>query len=218
VAGQFPGAARWVPAGAGIDELAHAAADCRGCDLWKDATQAVFSSGGPDAQVVLVGEQPGDQEDRVGKPFVGPAGQLLDRALIDAGIDRGRAYVTNAVKHFRFSRTSASGRRIHQTPDLAHMEACRPWLEAELAVVDPQVVVCLGATAAKALISPTFRVTRQRGTLIPREGLGEDAGVHSGWWLATIHPSAVLRADDRDGAYRGLVADLRVVADVLQAD
>jgi DNA polymerase len=218
VAEQFPGAARWVPSGAGIDDLARAVAGCRGCDLWEHATQAVFSSGGPDAQVVLVGEQPGDQEDRVGKPFVGPAGQLLDRALAEAGIDRAAAYVTNAVKHFRFSHTSASGRRIHQTPDLTHMEACRPWLEAELAIVDPQVVVCLGATAAKALISPTFRVTRQRGALIPREGLGEATGVHSGWWLATIHPSAVLRADDRDAAYRGLVADLRVVAEVLNGD
>jgi DNA polymerase len=205
-----------VPAGAGLDELVRAVQDCRGCDLWEHATQAVFSSGDPQARVVLVGEQPGDQEDRAGRPFVGPAGQLLDRALVEAGIDRASAYVTNAVKHFRFSRTTPSGRRLHQTPDLAHMVACRPWLAAELAIVDPEVVVCLGATAAKALISPSFRVTRDRGTLIPRAGLEEDTGVHASWWLATIHPSAVLRADDRDGAFQGLVMDLRVVAEVLQ--
>lgn len=204
-----------MPAGAGIDGLIRAVRECRGCDLWEHATQAVFSSGGPGARVVLVGEQPGDQEDRAGRPFVGPAGQVLDRALFEAGIDRDEAYVTNAVKHFRFSQTGPRGRRIHQTPELVHMVACRPWLEAELAVVDPEIVVCLGATAAKALISPSFRVTRERGTLIPRSGLDEATAVHGGWWLATIHPSAVLRAQDRDAAYQGLVADLRVVADVL---
>jgi DNA polymerase len=213
---QFEGAQAWVPPGAGVRALREAARGCRGCDLWQGATQTVFSTGWSTARVALVGEQPGDQEDRQGKPFVGPAGRLLDEALEAAGIDRRETYVTNVVKHFRFSQQTPNGRRIHQTPDLAHMTACRPWLAAELSVVDPEVVVCLGATAAKALISPSFRVTRDRGTLVPRQPLpGEDSAVQSGWLLATVHPSAVLRADDRAAALQGLVADLRVVAGVL---
>nr|CAA9321164.1 MAG: Uracil-DNA glycosylase, putative family 6 [uncultured Nocardioidaceae bacterium] len=196
-------AAPWVPPGAGLDALRAAAADCQGCELHGPATRTVFSAGSALARVVLVGEQPGDMEDRQGVPFVGPAGQLLDRALADAGIDRAQAYVTNAVKHFRFRETGR--RRLHQTPDLSHMTACRPWLDAELALVEPDVLVCLGATAAKALFGPGFRVTRQRGQLFPRPG-------STGWMMATNHPSAVLRADDRAAAFAALVADLRVAA------
>ena len=199
-------AAAWVPAGAGVEGLRVAAAGCQGCELHGPATQTVFSAGSALARVVLVGEQPGDVEDRQGEPFVGPAGQLLDRALDEAGIDRSQAYVTNAVKHFRFRETGR--RRLHQTPELSHLTACRPWLDAELALLDPDVLVCLGATAAKVLLGATFRVTRQRGLLFPRAG-------GSGWMLATYHPSAVLRADDRDSAYAALVADLQVAAAAL---
>ena len=215
-----PGAQRWVPPGAGIDALREAARSCQGCELYRDATQTVFSAGSPTARVALVGEQPGDQEDRRGEPFVGPAGRLLDKALVEAGIARADAYITNAVKHFRFSSAGPGKRRIHATPDRVHIEACRPWLNAELAVVDPEVVVCLGATAAKALLGPSFRVTKSRGQLFPRlvPDEGETAAVQNGWLLATIHPSAVLRADEaqRDAAYAGLVADLGVVAAALQ--
>ena len=215
-----PGAQEWVPAGAGIEQLRAAAHDCHGCELFRDATQVVFSAGSPTARVAFVGEQPGDQEDRRGEPFVGPAGRLLDKALVEAGISREDAYVTNAVKHFRFTQAGPGKRRIHQTPDRVHIEACRPWLNAELAIVDPEVVVCLGATAAKALLGPAFRVTKSRGQLFPRlvPDEGESAAVQNGWLLATIHPSAVLRADEaqRDAAYAGLVADLRIVATVLQ--
>ena len=169
--------------------------------------------------MVLVGEQPGDQEDRRGQPFVGPAGRLLDTALAEAGIDRADAYVTNVVKHFRFSQQTPKGRRIHQTPDLAHISACRPWLDAELALVDPEVIVCLGAVAAKALIGPSVRVTRDRGTLIRRTAHADQPDSEAnGFFVATVHPSSVLRSDDREGAYAGLVADLRVVAAVLHGD
>ncbi len=209
-----PGARARVPAGAGVDELRAAAASCAGCELHRAATQTVFSGGSATARLALVGEQPGDAEDRAGAPFVGPAGQLLDRALTEAGIDRADTYVTNAVKHFRFTVTPQ--RRLHQTPDLAHLTACRPWLTAELAVVDPEVVVCLGATAARALLGASFRVTRQRGMLFARTARSDDPGlVRAGWLLATVHPSAVLRADDRDAAYAGLVADLRTAGGAL---
>jgi DNA polymerase len=211
-----PGAQGFVPAGAGLDGLRRAAAGCRGCELYRDATQTVFSKGAATARVVLVGEQPGDVEDRRGAPFVGPAGQLLDRALDDAGIDRGQTYVTNAVKHFRFRTEGPRNRRIHQTPDAVHVDACKPWLLAELAIVDPEVVVLLGATAGRAMLGPSFRVTRERGRLIPRAGRADEpAAVQNGWFLATLHPSAILRADDREVAYAGLVADLRVVAGAL---
>jgi DNA polymerase len=211
-------AAPWVPAGAGLEGLRAAARECRGCELYENATQTVFSAGSAAARVAFVGEQPGDQEDRTGEPFVGPAGRLLDKALLDAGIDRSDAYVTNAVKHFRFTQEGPGKRRIHATPGANHIDACKPWLVAELAVVDPEVVVCLGATAARALLGPTFRVSKQRGTLVPRlvRDPGESAAVQNGWLTATVHPSAVLRASDRDSAYAGFVADLRVVADVLQ--
>jgi uracil-DNA glycosylase len=201
----WPTAARYVPQTADLDALRSAADGCRGCPLYENATQAVFGEGPADARVVLVGEQPGDQEDRQGAPFVGPAGRLLDGALEEAGIDRASAYVTNAVKHFKFTPTAK--RRIHATPDTWEVAACKPWLEAELAVLHPEVVVILGATAGKALLGPSFRVTKSRGVLLP---FGETQA------LATLHPSAVLRSDDREAARAGLVADLRVAAQALR--
>ena len=212
------------PSGVGLTGLREAAAGCRACELWEPATQTVFGEGPETARIVFVGEQPGDQEDRKGEPFVGPAGRLLDRALDDAGIDRRDAYITNAVKHFRF--TQKGKRRIHQTPGPEHLRACRPWLEAEFAVLQPEVVVCLGATAAKALISPSFRITKERGQLIPWTPPGADTlfaaaddedAPHQTWMLATTHPSAILRTPDeaREAAYEALVADLRVVAHAL---
>ena len=213
------------PAGVGLEGLRAAAAGCRACELWEPATQTVFGEGPETARVVFVGEQPGDQEDRKGEPFVGPAGRLLDRALGDAGIERRDAYITNAVKHFRFTPTPK--RRIHQTPGPEHLRACRPWLEAEFAVLQPEVVVCLGATAAKALISPSFRITKERGQLIPWTPPGADTlfaatdddedAPHQTWMLATTHPSAILRTPDeaRAAAYDALVADLKVVANAL---
>lgn len=211
------------PTGVGLDGLRDAARGCRACPLWEPATQTVFGLGPADARVVFVGEQPGDVEDRKGEPFVGPAGRLLDRALVDAGIDRTQTYVTNAVKHFRFTQTGK--RRLHQTPGPEHVAACRPWLDAELALVDPELVVCLGATAAKAMLGNAFRITKQRGQLMPLEHGGgdtlfdeaEDAAVHSAWIMATTHPSAVLRTqgDQRDAAYAALVADLKVGAGAL---
>jgi uracil-DNA glycosylase family protein len=209
------------PSGVGLEGLRRAAAGCRACELWEPATQTVFGEGPETARVVFVGEQPGDQEDRKGEPFVGPAGRLLDKALADAGIERRDVYITNAVKHFRFTPTPK--RRIHQTPGPEHLRACRPWLEAEFAVLTPEVVVCLGATAAKALISPSFRITKERGQLLPwtppgtaTEDDDEDAP-HQAWMLATTHPSAVLRTPDgsRAAAYDALVADLKVVAGAL---
>ncbi len=205
-----PGAQHWVPAGAAIEELRLAARECRGCELWQDATQVVFSAGASDARVALVVEQPGDQEDRAVVPFVGPAGKLLQRALDEAGIPRSDVYVTNAVKHFRFSSSGPGKRRIHQTPDRVHVEACRPWLSAELVRVDPELVVCLGATAAKALLGPTFRVTKQRGEVVERE-----TSLGTRRFLATVHPSSVLRADDREAAYAAFAADLAAVAEAL---
>jgi DNA polymerase len=206
-----------VPDTADLDGLRAAAARCRACELWEPATQTVFGEGPVDARIVFVGEQPGDVEDRRGEPFVGPAGRLLDRALGDAGIDRTISYVTNAVKHFRFSQNGK--RRIHQTPGAEHMAACRPWLNAELALINPEVIVCLGATAAKSMLGSTFRITRQRGQLMPYDQptLDEDASVKSGWIMATTHPSAVLRTPDeaRDAAYAALVADLTVAARAL---
>jgi uracil-DNA glycosylase len=205
------------PTGVDLAGLRAAADTCQACELWEPATQTVFGAGPADARVVLVGEQPGDVEDRKGEPFVGPAGRLLDRALDDAGIDRSRAYVTNAVKHFRFTPTPK--RRLHQTPGPEHVAACRPWLAAELTLVAPELVVVLGATAAKALFGPSFRITKQRGQLMPFESslLDEDAAVKATWIIATTHPSAVLRVPgaDRSAAYDALVADLKVAAKVL---
>ena len=207
------GAAGFAPAGVGLAGLRVAAAACTGCELAGPATATVFSAGSAKARIAFVGEQPGDVEDRRGQPFVGPAGQLLDRALAEAGIDRFEVYVTNAVKHFRFTGGQGGTRRIHHTPDMWHIDACKPWLLAELAIVDPQVVVLLGASAGKALLGPTFRVGRNRGRLIPRAGrIEEPAAVQGGWLLATLHPSAILRADDRQGSYDRFVADLRLAA------
>jgi uracil-DNA glycosylase family protein len=195
------GAARFLPDQLDLAALRRAAAGCEGCDLYRNATQTVFGEGPPEARFMLVGEQPGDQEDRKGAPFVGPAGRILDQGLEEAGIEREDVYVTNAVKHFSF--TLRGKRRIHQKPTAAEIDACHPWLDAELAAVHPKVVVVLGATAARALLGREFRVSRQRGEAVP---LGEALAV------ATIHPSAVLRAPDRDEAYAGFLADLKVAA------
>jgi uracil-DNA glycosylase len=197
-------AAEWVPPNADVDELREAAKSCRGCELWEPATQVVFSAGNARAKMILVGEQPGDVEDREGIPFVGPAGRLLQRALDDAGAARTDLYVTNAVKHFRF--TLRGKRRIHQTPEVTHIVACRPWLEAEIEQVRPQLIVCLGATAAKSLLGNQFRVTKQRGQLIDDPAYGEIR------LLATVHPSAILRTrgEEHDAAYAAFVEDLKV--------
>jgi DNA polymerase len=220
-------AAAFVPNGASIQGLRAAAAACQGCELWRPGpfggpTGTVFSKGTPLARVVFVGEQPGDQEDRQGVPFVGPAGRLLDRALADAGIDPRQSYVTNAVKHFRFTQDGPGRRRVHQTPEPAHIAACRPWLRAELTVLDPELIVVLGATAGRALLGPSFRVTAQRGRLQPWNG-GEQAARpeparrHDTYLLATVHPSAVLRAPDSAAAYNDFVADLRIGATALNS-
>ncbi|HSE93951.1 MAG TPA: UdgX family uracil-DNA binding protein [Methylomirabilota bacterium] len=199
------GAARFVPAGAGLDALREAAARCTGCDLYRHATQMVFGRGPAGARIVLVGEQPGDQEDVKGAPFVGPAGDVLDRALAEVGLDRERVYVTNAVKHFKF--VPRGKRRIHQTPRLGEIAACRPWLEAELDAVKPRVLTCLGATAARAIMGPDFRLMQQRGRFFSTRWAPKT--------IATLHPSAVLRGQD-DAAQARLYAmlrdDLRLVA------
>ncbi|MGH3715521.1 MAG: UdgX family uracil-DNA binding protein [Micromonosporaceae bacterium] len=210
-------AREYVPEGADLDTLAKAATACQGCELYADATQTVFGAGPRDARVVLVGEQPGDAEDRQGAPFVGPAGRLLDKALEESGIARQGAYVTNAVKHFRFTRRGK--RRLHQTPDRVHIEACQPWLTAEFAVLDPEIVVVLGATAVKALLGTKYKVTKDRGTLLPFDVPTNVAGTitRPAQALITTHPSAVLRAPDdkRADAYARLVADLEVAARAL---
>jgi DNA polymerase len=198
-------ASGYLPETLSLPNLRDAVSRCHGCDLYKNATQAVFGAGPPDAEVVFVGEQPGDQEDRTGEPFVGPAGRLLDRALEEAGIDRSLAYLTNVVKHFKWQ--ARGKRRIHQKPSWAEMTACKPWLEAELAAVQPRVLVCLGATAAQALLGRQFRVTQHRGELVdsplaPRV-------------VATIHPSAILRSENRDTELAAFVDDLRVVKRLL---
>jgi uracil-DNA glycosylase family protein len=201
-------AASLVPDRPSVTKLREAAADCRACPLWKDATQTVFGEGPAKAVVVLVGEQPGDREDREGRPFVGPAGRVLDDALADAGIDRKQVYLTNAVKHFKW--TPRGKRRIHQKPNADETAACRPWLDAELAVVKPDVLVALGATAAQTLLGRGFRVTRDRGAPVDSD-LAPNV-------LATVHPSSILRARDeaeRREAYDAFVADLKVVAGLL---
>ncbi|MFI0417583.1 UdgX family uracil-DNA binding protein [Spongiactinospora sp. 9N601] len=198
------GAEHFLPDRSGMSDIAAlraAAAHCQGCDLYRDATQTVFGEGGADARYVFVGEQPGDQEDRQGHPFVGPAGRVLDRAIAEAGIERDAVYLTNAVKHFKF--TYKGKRRIHQKPSAAEVSACAPWLDAELRLLHPEVTVILGATAARALLGPSFRLTRHRGEPMPH---GETTLV------ATVHPSAVLRAPDRDEAYQEFLADLMVAA------
>lgn len=201
-------ASEYLPERLNLTALRDAAAGCRGCPLWKDATQTVFGAGPRRAKVMLVGEQPGDREDRSGEPFVGPAGRVLDRALEDAGIERRDAYVTNAVKHFKWR--PAGKRRLHQRPNAEEIRACRPWLDAELEVVRPQVLVALGATAAKALYGSSFRVSRERGRFIESD-LAPLA-------TATVHPSSLLRIEDEDDrrlAELDLAADLGKVADKL---
>jgi uracil-DNA glycosylase family protein len=208
-------AADFVPTSRSLAVLASAADGCRGCDLYADADQTVFGAGARSASMMLVGEQPGDQEDRAGQPFVGPAGRVLDDALRAAGIDREPLYVTNAVKHFKFTRAERGKRRIHKTPSRTEVVACRPWLFAELVSVQPGVVVLMGATAAKSLLGNDFRLTQHRGEVlhIPDDSLGVDPDV-----VVTVHPSSILRGppDQRDEAMNGLVADLKFAADVLE--
>lgn len=198
------------PDGRTLEALREAAAGCRACELWRLGTQTVFGRGPEDADLILVGEQPGDREDLAGEPFVGPAGGMLDRALERAGIDRSRVYVTNAVKHFKWRPSAGGKRRLHDKPSWTEIGACLPWLEAEIAAVEPALIVALGATAAQALLGRDFRVRRQRGIVL-------DAPL--GRVLATIHPSAVLRAPD-DGARSreldALIADLRVAARTIE--
>jgi DNA polymerase len=205
-----PTAEPFLPPDRDLESLRRAAAGCRGCHLYEDATQTVFGEGGEGAEVMLVGEQPGDREDVEGRPFVGPAGKLLDRALEEAGIDRATVYVTNAVKHFKWQ--PRGKRRIHKKPGAEEIRACRPWLDAEIERVGPRVVVCLGATAAQALLGRTFKVTERRGELIETE-LAPIV-------TATVHPSSILRAPDdetRERELRAFVRDLAGVARALSA-
>jgi uracil-DNA glycosylase len=193
--------------GVDLDAVRDAAAGCRACDLWAHATQTVFGTGPVPARWMLVGEQPGDQEDLDGSPFVGPAGGILDEALAEAGIDRERAFVTNVVKHFKWRPVPGSKRRLHERPNRAEVGACLPWVESELALVRPEVLVLLGATAAQALLGPDVRVTRDHGRPM--------ASDLAPLVLVTIHPSAVLRSRDRaarEAALAGLIADLRLAA------
>ncbi|KIF07177.1 hypothetical protein PL81_03520 [Streptomyces sp. RSD-27] len=215
--GQGYDATPYLPARGGLEALRRAAADCHGCPLYLDATQTVFGKGPAGSRLMLVGEQPGDQEDVKGEPFVGPAGQLLRRALDAAGLGDEKAYVTNVVKHFKFTPAPGGKRRIHKSPSLREMTACRPWLAEELRRVAPELLVVLGGTAGKALLGSSFRVGEQRGVLLPMPDLpGGRSGAAPGQLLATVHPSAVLRADDREAAFAGLVADLSVAATVLE--
>jgi uracil-DNA glycosylase family protein len=190
-----------------LPQLRRDAAGCKACDLWKTGTQVVFGEGPAGAEAMFVGEQPGDQEDKAGRPFVGPAGKLFDQALEDVGIDRDQVYVTNVVKHFKW--VGRGKRRIHQKPNWSEIAACRPWLDGELAAVEPRVLVCIGATAAQALLGRQFRVTRERGKRVE-----SDLAQHV---LATIHPSAILRGDpeSREQEYAAFVRDLKVVAKLL---
>ncbi|MYT28591.1 MULTISPECIES: UdgX family uracil-DNA binding protein [unclassified Streptomyces] len=216
----------YLPRRGGLPAHRRAAADCQGCPLFRNASQTVFGAGSTSARIMLVGEQPGDQEDRQGKPFVGPAGGLLHKALREAGLDEDQAYFTNAVKHFKFSAATRGKRRIHKPPSLREMTACRPWLAAELRLVAPEVVVALGSTAGRALLGPSFRVTKDRGVLIPltqesasggkaAPGTGADGQAYV---VATLHPAAILRAEDREAPYAGLVSDLRVAVGALERD
>jgi uracil-DNA glycosylase family protein len=201
----YPTAAAFMPDTLTMTAVREAVQGCRGCPLYADATQAVFGEGTLTSQVMLVGEQPGDQEDLAGAPFVGPAGKLLDRALDEAGVDRKQAYVTNAVKHFKWK--ARGTRRIHDKPSWTEQMACRPWLEAEIALVKPRALVLMGATAGQSLLGKSFKVTQSRGQPIESD-LADLV-------TATIHPSAVLRSDDREAMFAGLVEDLRLVARAL---
>ena len=199
-------AADYMPARRSLKALREAAAHCRGCDLYKGATQTVFGDGKARAKLMFVGEQPGDSEDRAGEPFVGPAGKLLRKAMVDVGIDPGDTYITNAVKHFKY--VVRGKRRIHQTPRVIELHACRPWLDAEIKQIKPDVIVALGSTAAKALFGPEFRVTTQRGHVFTSMDIAANV-------LATVHPSSILRARDDESRHSELakfVADLKRVA------
>ncbi len=227
-----PGAQEWVPDRLSLSRLRSAAQECRGCELYQDATQAVMGDGPTDAELMLVGEQPGDKEDLAGEPFVGPAGKLLDRALSEAGIDPESVFRTNVVKHFRFSGTRGK-QRIHKSPSRVHVAACGPWLVAELALVKPQGIVLLGGTAGQAIYGSKFRVGETRGRLqewpvtvfeaAPAKGAEVGGGTYSEprmyvprWVLPTTHPSAVLRSRQRDEDLAAFVADLKVAADALR--
>jgi uracil-DNA glycosylase len=203
-------AAALIPPDATLNQLREIAAGCRACDLWKRGTQTVFGDGKKNAPLLFIGEQPGNEEDLEGAPFVGPAGRLLDKALAEAGIDRGLAYVTNVVKHFKWQ--PRGKRRIHEKPNAVEITACLPWLEAEIQLIHPKLVVCLGATAAQALLGKQFRVTQQRGEVIDAPAAGKV--------MATVHPSSILRAPD-DGARRvemeKFIGDLRKAARYLEA-
>lgn len=193
-----------IPVNASLGELQDAAKTCKNCDLWKLGTQTVFGEGTPSAKVMLIGEQPGDREDIQGKPFVGPAGKLLDRALIEAGIDRTKIYVTNAVKHFKWE--PRGKRRIHKKPNGAEIAACRPWLEAEIDALQPKAIVCMGATAAQSLLGKDFRVTQHRGEFL-KSSLAP-------FVMATVHPSSILRAPDEESRHREMkrfIADLKKI-------
>jgi len=197
-----------IPLPATLRELKKVARDCKACDLWKRATQTVFGKGSARAKIMLVGEQPGHQEDLAGEPFVGPAGILLDKALAEAGIDRQAVYVTNAVKHFKWE--PRGKRRIHKKPNAAEIAACRPWLDAEIAAIHPRVLVCLGATAAQALLGRDFRVTRQRGEFLPLP--------LAPFVMATVHPSAILRMPDEETRHAEMerfVKDLKKISRVV---
>ncbi|MEV6734271.1 MULTISPECIES: UdgX family uracil-DNA binding protein [unclassified Streptomyces] len=219
-AGREYDATPYLPSRGGLAGLRRAAVDCRGCPLFRDATQTVFGKGPALARLMLVGEQPGDQEDVQGEPFVGPAGRLLRKALEEAGLGDEDAYLTNAVKHFKFTSAPRGKPRIHKAPSLREMSACRPWLMEELRLVGPEVLVVLGGTAGKALLGSSFRVGEQRGLLLPMPPVaaldGGEAVAGTGQLLATIHPSAVLRSGDRESAFSGLVADLSVAATALE--
>ena len=197
-----------IKANASLEELKAAAKKCQACDLWKHATQTVFGEGLPNAKIILIGEQPGNHEDLEGKPFVGPAGHLLDEALAEAGIDRKKVYVTNAVKHFKWE--PRGKRRIHKKPGAGEIAACRPWLDAEIAALHPKIIVCLGATAAQALLGSDFRVTQHRGEFLKSQ-LAPIV-------MATIHPSSILRAPDeqtRHTEMKHFIADLKKIGQAL---
>ncbi len=203
-------AAELIPPDATLAQLQQAAKDCKACDLWLRGTQTVFGEGVCHAKVMFVGEQPGDKEDLEGKPFVGPAGALLDKALVEAGIDRKQTYVTNAVKHFKWE--PRGKRRIHKKPNALEISACRAWLDAEIDVIRPEVIVCLGATAAQSLLGRAFRVTQQRGQLLEFRDRTKIT--------ATVHPSSILRAPDEDARHREMqlfIDDLRVIAKFVRA-
>jgi len=204
-------ASEWVPDRPTLPRLRAAVHKCEGCDLYKHATQAVFGEGPASSQIIFIGEQPGDQEDLQGHPFVGPAGKLFDRALREAGIDRSVVYITNAVKHFKFEERGK--RRIHQKPNSEEITACRPWLETEISLIKPRIIVCLGATAAQSILGNKYRVTKERGRFIEH--------LLAPHVTSTVHPSAVLRAPDaeqREIEYRHFVADLEKVRELLSRE